>query len=253
MLTKNELKYYSMLLSKKHRKSEGKFLIEGKRLVAEGLESSYEPEVLFMTNSFVENNSDYIESFKGIRPRIEVIASRDFDKIVDTQNSQGIAAAFKMPKCKTIESCSADIIVALENIADPGNVGTILRNCDWFGIRQVVLSENCADLYNPKVLRSGMGAIFHIEVFESNNFISSLYELKNNGYRITCADMQGDNVFRVKPAEKTVIVLCNEAFGPSAQLRDVSDSYITIPRIGRAESLNVANASAVILAEFTSH
>ena len=143
------------------------------------------------------------------------------------------------------------MIVCLENISDPGNVGTIIRNCDWFGIKDIILSNTCADVYNPKTIRSSVGSLFHANIFFSSNLINDLNILKNKGYKILSATLGGKSVFNYKTGEKTIIILGNEANGISKNILSFSDDFITIPKIGNAESLNVANASAVILGELT--
>lgn len=250
MLSKIELKYYSSLLRKKIRSEEGKFLCEGRRMIEEGLHSSFKCEIVFASTHFRENNPDFMKSLEEFNLRTEPVTNSDFQKLSDTENPQGIAAVFHMPGVKE-HIGKSDLIVALENVADPGNAGTIIRTGDWFGIKEVVLSENSVELYNPKVLRSSMGSVFHLKAFESPNFFDTLRDLKSKGYRILCADMEGENVFDFVPDAKSVLVLSSEAQGPSEELLSMSDNVLAIPRLGRAESLNVASASAVILAEIT--
>ena len=144
-----------------------------------------------------------------------------------------------------------DLVVGLENISDPGNLGTIIRNCDWFGIKTVILSPNCPEVHSPKVLRSSMGSFFHLNIFEENKFYDSLFNYQKKGYQILCADLRGDNIYEMNKVSKTVIVFSSEAEGPSKELKTMSNKFIKIPRLGKAESLNVASASAVILSELT--
>ncbi|MCU7495337.1 MAG: RNA methyltransferase [Ignavibacteria bacterium] len=250
MLSKIELKYYASLLRKKIRSEEGKFIAEGRRMLEEGLHSSYKCEIVFASTHFRENNPDFMEEFSDLNLRIENVTNSDFLKLSDTENPQGIAAAFQMPDVKDNIGRS-DLIVALENVSDPGNAGTIIRTSDWFGIKEVVLSQNSVELYNPKVLRSSMGSVFHLHAFESQDFLATLNELKSKGYKILCADMEGEDVFGFSSKGKSVIVLSSEAQGPSEELLAMSDSVLAIPRLGQAESLNVASASAVILGEVT--
>ncbi|MGE5431861.1 MAG: TrmH family RNA methyltransferase [Syntrophomonadaceae bacterium] len=250
MLSKIELKYYASLLRKKIRIEEEKFLAEGRRMVEEGLHSVYKCEIVFASTHFRENNPDFMEQLTDLNLRIENVTNSDFLKLSDTENPQGVAAVFKMPDVKG-NIGKSDLIVALENVSDPGNAGTIIRTSDWFGIKEVILSQNSVELYNPKVLRSSMGSVFHLHAFESPDFFETLRELKSKGYKILCADMEGEDVFGFNPKEKSVIVLSSEAQGPSEELLSLSDNVLSIPKLGRAESLNVASASAVMLAEIT--
>ncbi|MBI9072659.1 MAG: RNA methyltransferase [Melioribacteraceae bacterium] len=249
MLTNNELKYYSSLNSKKFRKLENKFLAEGKRLVSELLNSSYEIEIVFFTENFEMNNAEFIRLIKGSKIKSEIVKEKDFKKLCDTLSPQGIVAVVKS-FLNTKTTIEEKLIVALESISDPGNLGTILRNSDWFGIKTIILSENCAEVFNPKVLRSSMGAVFHLNIIESSRFVFDLRELYKD-YNILTADMNGQNLYESSINEKSILVMCNEANGPSKELLEITNTKLTIPKLGSVESLNVASASAVLLAELT--
>jgi TrmH family RNA methyltransferase len=248
MVSNNELKYYSKLLQKKYRSSEGKFICEGKRLVEEGLRSNFKCEIVFYTENFQSSNPGFINEFDNVR--IEKIKSAEFKKITDTNNPQGIAAVFIKPGNEFVKP-DENIIVALDSINDPGNLGTILRNCDWFGINSVVVSENSTEVYNPKTLRASMGAIFHLDIFNCSSFIDELKNIQRKGYIIVSSDLEGSSLYKFTDKEKLVIIFSSEALGPSEELSNISDIKICIPGKGSAESLNVACASAVILAELT--
>jgi TrmH family RNA methyltransferase len=252
MISKSDLQFYSSLLTKKGRKAEKKFLVEGKKSVLEGLNSDYKCEVIFLTNKFAEEHEDAIAELAKVKKKIVSLKQKDFEKISDTETPQGIAAVFVKPELEfSAELFSNDkLIIMLDNISDPGNLGTIIRSCDWFGVKNILLSENIVDYTNPKVVRSSMGSIFHINIFEQ---ISSehLEKLKSSGFEILCADIEGENVFTCKSESKKVLVLSSESHGPSKDIEKISDKKINIPKIGDAESLNVATASAVILAQLT--
>lgn len=250
MLTKNELKYYSSLLHKKYRKKENKFIVEGKRLVDEALASNYECDLIICSTPFFESNQLFVSNINKEIP-VKTIIEKDFKKLSDTISPQGIAAILEIPKTKSDVSINKNLVVALENISDPGNLGTIIRTCDWFGIEHVIISSNSVELYDPKVIRSTMGSIFHLDILVADNLYSTLGLLKQTGSRILCADLNGDNIFDYKIIEKSVLVLSNEAHGPTKELLDISDKIISIPRIGNAESLNVASAGAILIAELT--
>jgi len=138
----------------------------------------------------------------------------------------------------------------LDSISDPGNLGTIIRTCDWFGVKNIFLSDNIVDYTSPKVIRSSMGSIFHINIYEDID-AEILSDLKREGFEILCADIEGENVFSYNSERKKVLILSSESHGPSKDFEKISDKKISIPRIGNAESLNVASASAVLLAQFT--
>ncbi|MBZ0199521.1 MAG: RNA methyltransferase [Ignavibacteriaceae bacterium] len=247
MLTKNELKYYSSLLKKKNREVEKKFLVEGYKLVDEALNSKYRCDIIISTNAFAEREDEFIYSLQKKQIRVETVKNYEFEKISDTINPQGIAAVFAMDKEEVF--IAGEIILALEDVSDPGNVGAILRNCGWFGVTSVILSETCADIFNPKTLRASMGSVFHLSIKRSQNFIDDISKLTGEGYSILTAHLTGENIYKLTLPEKLVIVFANEANGPSMELLNASDKLIHIPKFGKTESLNVANSSAVILSE----
>ena len=250
MLTKNELKYYSSLLTKKFRKQENKFIIEGPKLIKEAIDANFKCEIVFVTKTFSESNLEIIEDLKKNKSRIEIIKTNDFEKLSETKTPQEIIAVF-LKKLDSVNEFLENLIVALEDVSDPGNLGTIIRNCDWFGIRTVLLSEACAEIYNPKVIRASAGSVFHLSIMETKDFYLSLSELKKEKYHLVCADTDGKNLYQFEKSSKKVVVFSNEANGPTNQLLGLIDEKVTIPGKGSAESLNVASASAVILSELT--
>jgi RNA methyltransferase, TrmH family len=252
MISKRELQYYSSLLAKKHRQAENKFIVEGKKSVFEGLSSSYKCEIVFVTNKFSEENQDSLAQLSKKKYRIETLKQKDFQRICDTETPQGIASVFLKPKRIFSQTAFTEdkIIVMLDNISDPGNLGTIIRTCDWFGVKNIFLSEIIVDYTNPKVIRSSMGSVFHINLYEDVN-TSKLDKLKEDDFEILCADIEGENIFTYKSDKKKILVLSSEAHGPSKEIEKLSDKKICIPKIGNAESLNVASASAVLLAQLT--
>jgi len=246
-MTQNEIKYYSSLLKKKYRNSERKFLAEGKKIVEEGLNSKFFCEKIFVSQKFFVNSRSK-KIFKT--SEYEILNKSELLRLTDTVNPQGILAAFRIPPAKKIETVSSNIVVFLENISDPGNLGTIIRTCDWFGIDTILSSENTVDAFNPKVIRSSMGSIFHPDIID-NVQVESLSKLKYMGYKLVVADTSGEGIYNFKLSDKIIIAFANETVGPSENLLEKSDYKVTVPRIGKAESLNVAAASAVILSELT--
>jgi len=250
MITKNELKYFSSLLHKQYRKKENKFIVEGKRLVDEALASSYKCDLIICSTSFYESSPSFISNLKkGIQ--VTIVEEKDFKKVSKTISPQGVAAVLEIPRTRRDELFNETLIVGLENISDPGNLGTIIRTCDWFGIKRVIISSNSAELYDPKVIRSTMGSIFHLDLLVVDDLCFTLVSLKQNGTQILCADINGENVFSYNDTERSILVLSNEAHGPTKELLDISDKKICIPRIGNAESLNVASAGAILIAQLT--
>jgi RNA methyltransferase, TrmH family len=249
MISKNELKYFSSLLKKKYRQKENKFLAEGEKNVEEGLNSNFKCEKIFVTDFFYENEKDYLNKINNHKEKLEVINSHEFNKISDTVTPQGIVAVFQIPSKKIpYDKIDTNLLVCLNNISDPGNVGTIIRNCDWFGINEIILTKGCAEIFNTKTIRASMGAIFHLSIFDEID-LGFLEIIKKKNYKILTADINGENIYNYNFPDKSIIVFSNESSGPSNELIKISDSIITIPKYGKAESLNVASASAVIMSE----
>lgn len=247
MLSKNKLKYYSSLLTKKYRVKENKFIVEGKKILQEAIKSIYLCEIIIITNEFAENEKSYLENIPQ-NIRIEIVKNSEFQKLKDTVSPQGIVAVFSKitDEKKDIQKIEDRFLICLDNISDPGNLGTILRNCDWFGFKDVLLSENCAELFNPKTIRASMGSIFHLNILE-NISQEDIAGLKRKSYKIICSDLSGEDLYSTTFIRNTVLVFSNEANGPSWEILNLADKIITIPSYGKAESLNVASASAVIL------
>ncbi len=245
MITRKEIKYYSTLLQKKYRQQEKKFIAEGDKIVTEGIQSGRVPEIIVTTSTFFEEQQEYFDSLRNFR--IEMIKAADLNQLTDTKTPQEVIAVFPfINRGSGITKLSSPLLVYLDNISDPGNAGTILRNCDWFGINYVLMSKGSVELHNPKVVRSSMGSIFHLNVYEDVH-TPHLEELKGKGYRIVCSDIQGEDVFDFRLPGKCIVVFSNEAHGPGNDIRELADNTISIRKKGEAESLNVASASAVIL------
>lgn len=251
MITKNELKYFNSLNQKKYRRLEKKFLAEGEKIVEEGIHANYSCEIVFITNEFYLNNPELIKLAKQQHIRLEIIKNQELEKITDTKSPQGIAAVFESRenKFELKKLVNENLIVYLDNISDPGNAGTIIRTCDWFGIKNILISSNSSEYLNSKVVRSSMGSIFHVNIFDSAE--KYLMECKNNGFKIICSDLNGKSIYNFKKSGKSVLVLSSESAGPSPEILKITDERITIPGKGKAESLNVASAAAIILAELT--
>jgi len=251
MISKSELKYFSSLAIKKFRDKENKFIAEGLKIVKEGLESNYDCKAIFVTEDFIESHHEFYQSAKIKNINIYQLDAIDFKKISDTKTPQGVAAVFNksLPQ-KNIRNVDDKIIVLIDNVSDPGNLGTIIRTCDWFGIKNILISNQSVDYLNPKVVRASMGSIFHLNIWD-NVIENDLILLKQNGYKVFSADLKGKNIFGIKRSDKSIFIFSNEATGPSETIRNITDEYITISGKGSAESLNVSTAAAIILSVVT--
>lgn len=246
-MTRNELKFYSSLKQKKYRELHGQFLIEGIKIVEEAVRSDWKILRIFCTHEFSDKNDVLISKIEKTGNEIARISTNDFERIADSISPQGIAASIKIEK-REITSNSG-IIAALFEINDPGNLGTIIRTCDWFGISEIIVSGGSVDIFNPKVLRSTMGSFFHVNISIAEGFSEKISELKNNGWQINCADLEGENIYSTKIKNKSIVIFSSESHGPSSEIINLSDQIITIPKYGEAESLNVAGSAAIILGQ----
>ena len=235
-LSKNHLKLITSLSQKKYRHKYKLFIVEGIKVVQEFLNSSYELEILFST----ESSFSYLDSF------IEV-SEQELKKISSLKTPNKVIALFKIPVQKN--SSSSGLIVALDAINDPGNLGTIIRLCDWFGIDQLLCSKETVDCYNTKVVQSSMGSLTRVAI----SYIDLKEYLTSVSIPVFIADMDGDNIYEMKPPASAVLVMGNEANGISNSIKQIVSTKITIPRYGNSqltESLNVATATAILLSEF---
>jgi TrmH family RNA methyltransferase len=235
-LSKNHLKLITSLSQKKYRHKYKLFVVEGIKVVQEFLNSSYELEILFST----ESSFSYLDSF------IEV-SEQELKKISSLKTPNKVIALFKIPVEKN--SSPSGLIVALDAINDPGNLGTIIRLCDWFGIDQLLCSKETVDCYNTKVVQSSMGSLTRVAI----SYIDLKEYLTSVSIPVFIADMDGDNIYEMKPPTSAVLVMGNEANGISNYIKEIVSTKITIPRYGNSqltESLNVATATAILLSEF---
>ncbi|MBN1998046.1 RNA methyltransferase [candidate division KSB1 bacterium] len=249
-LSGNQIKSFRKLKQKKFRDLEGKFIIEGTRLCREILSFPEYIECFIFTHT--NKHSEAIHSFHQLvtETRIPVFYtdSQHLQSLSDTHSPQGVAAVVKKKQNMTI--INANYLLALDGIQDPGNLGTILRTADWFSIDGVLLSENSVDIYNPKVVRSTMGAIFRLSVLENVPLEKTLEEKRKQGYTVIAAVITGGiDPSLLDKSSKKIFLIGNESSGIS-----VSEKYIdiktTIPKPGKGESLNAAIAAAILLYEF---
>ena len=168
----------------------------------------------------------------------------------EVQQPQGILAILEKNNNKTEIDYQTDIIVALDDVQDPGNLGTILRTVDSIGLKQILVSKGTADCYNPKVVRSTMGAIFRINIIECEDLEKTLKEIKKHKFKIMVSSLQNDNSIYDVDYNKKVIIIGNEAKGVEKDIQDLADEKVKIPMLGKTESLNASVATGIILYEY---
>lgn len=238
----NELvKHIKSLHSKKGRDEANEFIVEGKKIVLEAIESNLQISKIIVCEEMLK------ESFASEKYDIEYVNANVFEYISDTKTPQGILAIVKKSINDTVYG---NVIFALDNVQDPGNLGTIIRTLDSTGINTLLLSENCADEYNMKVIRSTMGAIFRVNTYRKQDLLSEILLLKSKGYNVIVTDLDADaNLFEYEFTNKVVIVIGNEANGVSDDIKKVADIRIKIPMVGKTESLNAGVAASLMAYE----
>lgn len=248
-LTKNLVLLLRELVHEgKRRNEEQMFVIEGPHLIQEALANKATINLIAATERAEEANVELISSISANKRFF--ISAKDAERVSDTESPQGIFALVKMPESKAI---SGDLVIALDGVQDPGNVGTVIRTACWFGVRDVLLGKGCADLYNPKVMRATQGAMFYANVHRNIDLTEQLKRLKAGGYRIHSTTLASNavNVFDFSEDDKSVLVLGSEARGVREHILKISDSLLYIPKRGGGESLNVAVSAGIFMAELT--
>ena len=236
MVSKSQIKLITRLKQKKYRQQERLFIAEGIKTIQELLNSTLELHHVFTTRSFNFNAKSET-----------IINETELKKISFLSTPNRALAIFEIPESKDIQVNK--LIIALDDVRDPGNLGTIIRLCDWFGIQDLVCSESTVDCYNPKVIQATMGSITRVNI----SYVKLESFLKNNKMDVYGAFMDGDNVYKTNLPKQGVLVLGNEANGISPAIEACLGNKITIPRFGDlqiTESLNVATATAILLSEF---
>ena len=235
MVTKNQIKLVASLQQKKYRTQHGLFVAEGKKLVSELLAEGLVPFKILVATTFTGS---------GFKEAVAV-TPRDLKQMSGLATPSGILGVFYMPQPKAVQD--TDWVVALDAVRDPGNLGTIIRLCDWFGVKHLVCSPDTVDCYNPKVLQATMGSIARVQI----SYLALGDFLKTTGLPVYGAFMDGETVYKADIPEKGILVMGNEANGISKEVEQVVAKRVSIPQFGArsAESLNVATATAILLNE----
>ncbi len=248
----NEIvKQIKKLGEKKYRDETNSYIIEGLKLVEEAIKEGAQIEKIIIC----EESTRASEISKNLMYEIAkydcvYVTEKIFKTLTQVMNPQGIMAVIKKNIERPHIKYDEDIIVALDDIQDPGNLGTILRTVDSIGLKQIIVSKGTADIYNPKVVRSSMGAIFRVEVIESQNLQEMLETIKKNGYEILVTSLEAKkSIYDIK-YNKNILVIGNEANGVSKEIQDIANKKIKIPMLGKTESLNASVATGIILYEY---
>lgn len=237
MVSKNQIKLINSLQQKKYRKLHNLFIAEGKKVIQELIDANFSLEHLFVTKT------DLFDK----KHAATLISDSELKKISALTSANDCLAVFKIKEYS--HSTNSGLELALDNIKDPGNMGTIIRLCDWFGISKIICTEETVDMYNPKVVQATMGSLARVQV-EYTNLAAYL---KTTDLEIFGTFMEGENIYKKELPASGILVMGNEANGISSEIENLITQKISIPRFGnlqQTESLNVATATAIFLSEF---
>ena len=240
MISRKKAKFIKSLHLKKFRKQEQLFLVEGAKSVLELLNADFQTLMLLCSPNFYEKNKDLLFFDQT---EINIIDEKVLSSLSTLKTNHEVLAVVRMKPNQLLPIKSNDWTIALDDVRDPGNLGTIIRIADWYGVRQIIASPGTAEMYNPKVIHASMGSFIRINIFycELNDILVQI------GKKVFGALMEGENIHHLKsPDEGGVILMGNESRGINPELFSKLDQKVTIPRIGQAESLNVAIATAII-------
>lgn len=234
-----------LIKSASYRKEQHSYVVEGIRMVREIPREDI--LAVYVAEHAQEKFSDFIKECPN--DIVEIVSDSVFASMSDTKTPQGILAVTAM-RTKKLEDLfpkdEAAFLLLVENLQDPGNLGTILRTAEAAGVTGVVLSPDCVDMYNPKVIRSTMGAVFRVAVYRAQDFLATIQELKNKGVVVYGAHLDGGTFYEKDYSKACAFLIGNEGNGLSQEVSAQADSLIRIPMCGKVESLNAAISTAVI-------
>lgn len=240
MLSKSRVKYIQTLGQKKFREQEGLFVAEGPKLVKELLETAgVKLQAIYALKEWISNNEK-----AGDAAPVTEVTGQELEKISQLTTPNNVVAIVQQFEKNPAISTTGNIILALDGIQDPGNLGTIIRIADWFDIKQIVCSQDCADLYNPKVVQSTMGSIARVNVLYTDlwDWLSG-----QENTPIYATALEGQDITAMHKIQEGIIITGNESKGVSNEILNLASERITIPRRGSAESLNAAVATGIVL------
>ena len=246
------IKHIKKLKDKKYRDISKEFIIEGIKLIKEAIEEKANIKQIVICDNC--QNTDIIPKelmYEIAKYECVYVSDKIFKSITEVNTPQGILAIIERNNSNEQEAeidYTQDIIVALDDIQDPGNLGTILRTVDSVGLNQILVSKGTADCYNPKVVRSTMGAIFRVKIIECENLEKTLKEVRKHKFKLVVTSLQTEKSLYDVKFDKKVIVIGNEANGVEPNIQDMADEKI--PMLGKTESLNASVATGIVLYEY---
>lgn len=244
------IKKLKKLKDKKYRDQENCYIIEGIKLIKEAIQENAKIKLIIICDDCKqENNIEEDIKYEIAKYECIYVTEKIFLSITNVINPQGMLAVIEKEQQDSEINYEDDLFLILDDIQDPGNMGTILRTADSLNLKQIIISKESADIYNPKVVRSTMGAIFRMKIIQSENLVKTLKEMKKHKIKIITTSLQTNKKIYDIEYNKTAIVIGNEANGVSKEILEIADEKVKIPMPGKTESLNASVATAVILYE----
>lgn len=247
------IKEIKSLYRKKERWAKKMFLVEGTKMVEECIDNNYPIEnIIYSEELFNKRGGEALFNKINTHNRLIYVPNKLYREISDTESPQGILATvrFRLRSIKDIRLSTKPFMLLLDEVQDPGNMGTIIRTGDAFGIDGIIVTEGCVDIYNPKVVRATMGSIFRMPIYHELDGIKVIEEFKRNNIKIYSTSLEGSEyIQKVNLKDASVIIIGNESKGVSKSLESLADNLVKIPMLGEAESLNAAIASSIIMYE----
>ena len=248
----NELiKHIKKLKDKKYRDESKEYIIEGVKLIEEAVKENAKIKKIIICEDTTRTYEIPTNIMLGIaKYECVYVTDKIFNSITQVTNPQGIMAIIEKNSNDAEIDFTQDIIVALDDVQDPGNLGTILRTVDSIGLNQIIVSKETADAFNPKVVRSTMGAIFRVKIIEVDNLQDTIKQIKKHHFKLMVTSLQTDNSIYDIEFKKKIIVIGNEANGVSNEIQNIADEKAKIPMLGRTESLNASVAAGIVMYEY---
>ena len=243
MLSKNTVKFIKSLHQKKYRLESAKFFVEGEKSVVEVLQSSFTVDLLLVTQEFATKHATLLS---GKAFEVLFVTPNQLEQLGQYQSNDAALAVVQMKANQAFLPEEGELILALDEVRDPGNLGTIIRIADWYGIKKLIFSSHTAEFYNPKVIQSSMGSFTRVQ-FYYGDLAQAFQEWKLPVYG---AFLEGESIHELTNPTAGVLLLGNESHGISKEVEKWVSSKITIPSFGKAESLNVAIATAIFCDNF---
>lgn len=247
-----QIKYVKKLKEKKFRDETHEYIIEGIKLIREAIEENVTIKTIIICEDCVEGENAIEQSllYEIAKYNCIYVKRKIFQLLTDVMTPQGIMAVVEQGDNNDAIDYHQDIILALDNIQDPGNLGTILRTADSANLKQIILTKETADPYNPKVVRSTMGAIFRMNIITTNSLEKTLKEIQKHHFEVVATSLETENSIYDIDYQKKVIVIGNEAKGVSRDIQNLADKKVKIPMLGKTESLNASVAAGIMIYEY---